>query len=179
MKEDLREEIELPENTQIQIDHFIKISGPQGEVEKKLVHPKIKITQENNLIIIESKKATKKEKKILKSFNAHIKNMIQGVHEKHLYRLKVCSGHFPINVSISNNQLTIKNLFGESVPRKLDIKPGAEVKIDGDEIIVTSPSKEIAGQVAADIEHLTKIKNRDMRIFQDGCYIVHKSGKDL
>ncbi len=179
MKEDLRKELELPENNTVKIDHLIKITGPQGEVEKKLVHPKIKISSENNKIILQSKKATKKEKKILNSFFAHLKNMVQGVNEKHTYKLKICSGHFPMNVSLSGHQLIIKNFFGESVPRKLTIKPGAEVKVEGNEIIITSTSKETAGQVAADIEHLTKIKNRDLRIFQDGCYIIHKAGKDL
>jgi len=179
MKEKIRKEIELPDQTTIEINETIKLTGPQGTVEKKLFHPKIKIYQQENKVIIEAEKATKKEKKILHSFFSHLKNMIKGVNELHVYKLKICSGHFPMNVSVSNNQLIIKNFFGESVPRKLTIKPGAQVKVEGSEIIVTSASKEIAGQVAADIEQLTRIKNRDRRIFQDGCYIINKDGKEI
>lgn len=179
MKEDLRKELELPADTSIKIDDTIKITGPQGEVEKKLAHSKIKILSKNNKIILESKKATKEEKKVLNSFFAHLKNMLKGVAEKHTYKLKICSGHFPMSVSVSNNQLIVKNFLGESVPRKLTIKPNAEVKVEGNEIIVTSTSKETAGQIAADIEQLTKIKNRDLRIFQDGIWIINKNGKEV
>lgn len=179
MREDLRKEIELPENIRFRTNQTIKITGPQGEVGKKLVYPKIKIFQEGDKIILESKKASKREKKILNSFYAHLENMLKGVTEKHTYKLKICSGHFPMNVSVSNNQVLIKNFLGESVPRKLTIKPKAEVKIQGNEIIVTSTSKQVAGQVAADIEQLTKIKGRDLRIFQDGCWITYKNGKEL
>jgi len=179
MREDIRKEIEIPENINVKIDHTIKITGPQGEVEKKLAHPKIKISSENNKIILESKNATKKEKKITNSFCAHLNNMLKGVVEKHIYRLKICSGHFPMNVSVQNNQLIIKNFLGESVSRKLTIKSNAEVKVEGSEVIITSTSKEIAGQVAADIEILTKIKGRDLRIFQDGIWITHKNEKEM
>ncbi len=180
MREDLRKEIELPEQTTFtKTDRMIKITGPQGEVEKKLAHQRIKITSENNKIILESKKASKTEKKSLNAFQAHLKNMINGVNEKHVYKLKICSGHFPMNVSISDNQLLVKNFLGESVPRKLIIKPGAEVKVEGDEIIIKSSSKETAGQIAADIEQLTKVKNKDLRIFQDGIWITSKDGREM
>ena len=179
MNEEITKEIELPEKTTAQIGATIKIIGPQGEAEKILVHPKIKINQKNNKIIINCKKSTKNEKKIIHSFAAHIKNMVQGVNEKHVYKLKICSGHFPMTVTVAGKELIIKNFLGENTPRKLDLNPEAEVKVDGNEIIITSTSKEVAGQVAGSIEQLTKVKKRDNRIFQDGCYVIHKSGKEI
>lgn len=179
MKDDMLKEIEIPEKVTIKIGSTIKISGPQGEVEKKLFHPKVKISLEKNRIILKVSKGTKREKKVINSFRVHLKNMIQGVVKKHLYKLKICSGHFPMSVSVAHNQFIIKNFLGESVPRKVNIKPGAEVKIEGTEITVISANKETAGQVAADIEQLTKIKKRDPRNFQDGCYITQKAGKDM
>lgn len=171
--------MEIPEKVAVKADKLIKISGPQGETEKRLVHPGIKIFVENGKILLESKKATQKEKRVLNAFAAHLKNMLKGVKEKHVYKLKVCSGHFPMNVSVTNNQLVIKNFLGESVPRKVNIRPNVVVKVEGVEIIISSPSKESAGQMAADIEEITKVKNRDVRIFQDGCHITHKAGKDM
>lgn len=179
MKEDIIKEIEIPEKVSITIGQTIKVTGPQGEVEKKLIHPKIKIEEKEGKIILKSIKAGKNERKIMYSFEAHLKNMIAGVNEKYTYKIKICSGHFPMNVSLSNNQLIIKNFIGENTPRKLNIKSGAEVKLEGNEILISSVSKEIAGQVAADIEQLTKIKKKDIRIFQDGCYITEKAGKKL
>lgn len=180
MKEDLIREIELPEKTTVQIEGpLIKIIGPQGEVEKKLTHPRVKINTEKNKLKLVAKKATKTEKKIINSFVAHLTNMIKGVNEKYTYKLKICSGHFPMNVTVNNNQLIIKNFLGESIPRTLKVNPNVEVKIEGNEIIVTSTSKENAGQFAAKIEQLTKVKNKDIRIFQDGCHLINKNGKEL
>jgi large subunit ribosomal protein L6 len=84
-----------------------------------------------------------------------------------------------MNVNVINNNLVVKNFFGEKVPRVLQLKNGAEVKVEGDLIHVTSSNKEIAGQVSADIEQLTRRPGYDTRIFQDGIYIVNKDGKEL
>ena len=91
----------------------------------------------------------------------------------------ICSGHFPMNVNVANNKLTVKNLLGEKVPRVLQLKEGADVKVEGDIIYVTSINKEIAGQVSADIEQLTRRPGYDGRVFQDGIYLINRDGKEL
>ena len=82
-------------------------------------------------------------------------------------------------MTINNSELIVKNFLGEKVPRTLKLKPGAEVKVEGDLIVVESPSKEIAGQVSADIEQLTRRTGYDSRIFQDGIWIVSKGDKEV
>ena len=114
---------------------------------------------------------------MLKTYRAHVKNLIKGVNEKFVYKLKICSSHFPMNVSISNNQFIVKNFLGEKSPRMMNIKDDVEVKINGDIIEVSSCNKEKAGNVASDIELLTKKVGKDVRVFQDGIYIVDKGGK--
>jgi large subunit ribosomal protein L6 len=84
-----------------------------------------------------------------------------------------------MNVSVSGDTFAIKNFLGEKVPRTLKIKEGVTVKVEGTDVTVESTDIEKAGQVAADIEQLTRITNRDIRIFQDGIYIVEKSRKPL
>lgn len=157
---------------------FLSIKGKNGESGKKLLSKNIKIKIENNKIFLEAKKTTKREKKVIASFEAHIKNLIHGISTGFKYTLKICSGHFPMSVSTNNNEFIIKNFLGEKIPRKLIIKEGADVKVEGDQIIVESNNKELVGQVSADIENLTKRPGYDGRIFQDGCYITSKGKRD-
>lgn len=179
MKDKIKKDIPVPEKVAAQLDGtLLKIKGPKGEVERNFAHPKIRISvseKDRGKIALFSEKATKKEKMIINSFAAHIKNAIKGVQEGHFYKLKICSGHFPMTVSVSGNELTIKNFFGETVPRKMSFPKGVEVKVTGNEIAVTSPDIELAGQTAGKIERLCRITGRDIRVFQDGCYIVQKS----
>jgi len=179
-KTSLISEIELPQDVSASYDnHYLTVSGPKGENKRQLKNAQIKLSVEKNKIVLESAKATKENKKMLGSLVAHIKNMIMGGLQNHTYILKICSGHFPMTVSVTDNKLHVKNFLGEKVPRVLELKKGATVKIDSSLINVTSPSKEIAGQVAADIEQLTRRPGYDSRIFQDGIYIISKDGKEL
>ena len=180
MKEDLSKTIELKEGMTVLLeDNLLKIKGAKGETQRVFRHPKISLVVEGNKITLSCKKATKREKALIGSYNSHINNMRQGAEEGFIYKLKICSGHFPMNVSVKGDDLVIQNFFGESVPRKVGVLKGAEININGQDIIVESVDKEIAGQMAARIENLCRITNRDIRIFQDGCYITHKAGKAL
>ncbi len=178
MKEDIEEIIEIPEKVEVKLDDGIfEISGEKGSVKKKMSNPKINIKVKEKKIIFSVKKATKREKKIMQSFKAHVINMIRGVKEGYAYKLKICSSHFPMNVSVENKDFVIKNFIGEKTPRRIKLKGGVNVKVDGTEIVVGSPDKELAGQTAADIENLTKRPGFDTRIFQDGIFIIDKAGK--
>lgn len=178
MKQDIREEIELPEKVTAQWqNHFLTLKGPKGEVKRRFLHPRVKLSVEGSKIILFSASATRKEKTIIGSFAAHIKNTIEGVQAPHVYKLAICSGHFPMSISVSGNELLIKNFLGESVPRKVAIPEGAQVKVEGKEIIVSSPDKEIAGQTAARFESICRETKKDVRIFMDGLWIIKKSGR--
>lgn len=180
IKEKLNKEIEIPKGITLSFENNIMTAkGPKGEVKKKLLHPMIDIIIKENKLTITTKKNSKREKKILFTFNAHIKNMIKGASEGFNYKLKICSGHFPMNVTVSKTEVIVKNFLGGKVPKVLKIKEGATVKMNGTEITVDSLNKEIAGQVAADIEKICRITNKDRRIFQDGIYIVNKAGKEI
>lgn len=172
--------IEIPGGVDAKLDDgVLTLKSAKNEASKKLTSEKIKLVLEGNKLKLTAKKSSKKEKKLIGSFKAHIKNLIDGIREPHAYKLKICSGHFPMNVSVAGNELIVKNFLGEKIPRKLKLKKGASVKVEGSEIAVESANKELAGQVAADIEQLTKRPNYDPRIFQDGIYIIIKDGKEV
>ncbi len=180
MKKDLREEIPIPEGIEVgMVGTKLQIKGKAGQVERNYSCPGITITKQKDLLVIASAKATKRENKIVRTLKAHIKNLIAGSQEPYVYTLKVCSGHFPITVTSKDKRLEIKNLFGEKTPRAIKLKAGAEVSVEGDQITVTSPDKELSAQVAADIENLSMRSGFDSRVFQDGIYITKKGGKAL
>jgi len=180
MKNNLKVEIATGEKVRAEVvGTILKVKGPKGEVERNFAYPKIKVEVADGKIIVSSVKATKNEKKIVGAFEAHIQNMVNGVTELYVYKLKICSGHFPMSVSVSGREFIIKNFLGETVPRTVKFSPSVEVKVNGTEIAVTGSDIELVGQTAAKIENLCRITNRDRRIFQDGCYITMKAGKAI
>ena len=180
MKKEFFQEIEIPEGVEIKIENgTINVKGPEGENKRIFDLRKIALEKKENKIIMGSKKATKKEKKMINTMTAHIKNMIKGTKEKFEYKLKIVFSHFPITVEVQGDKAIIKNFLGEKVPREVKVPKDAEIKVDKDIITVTSINKEIAGQAAANLESATKIKMRDRRIFQDGIYITNKAGREI
>ncbi|MBR9677645.1 50S ribosomal protein L6 [Candidatus Woesearchaeota archaeon] len=172
--------VQLPQGVSASYqDGILTVTGPAGSNKKKLFIPSLNIKVEGDTIVIKPLKNTKNEKKLLFTFRAHVKNLVLGVENAFVYKLKICSGHFPMSVSINGNEFTIKNFIGEKVPRTVKILEDAKVVINGDLIIVESTNKESAGQMAARIEKMTRRPGFDTRIFQDGIYIVEKAGKVL
>lgn len=168
--------MELPEGVNATLDgNILTIKGKKGENVRELLYPGLKIEIEGNKVVMSFMKATKREKKVISTYEAHVNNMVKGVQEPFVYKMKICSGHFPMNVSVSGKKIIVKNFLGEKNPREANLIEGADVKINGTEIVITSCSKEDAGQTAARIEKLCNIKKKDNRIFQDGIYIVEKA----
>lgn len=180
MKQKIQTRIAIPDGVTLTIKgSTVTAKGSQGELTRTFPSPKIKITVDDGELVITCDVGTQREKVTVFTAESHLANMMKGVSEGFEYKLKVCSGHFPMNVAVDKGYLTVKNLLGEVNPRKVKIKDGATVKIEGDIITVTAVDKEIAGQCAADIEKLCKRTNFDNRIFQDGIYIISKAGKSM
>ncbi len=180
MHKEIYQKIEIPEGVEAEIDGTIlKVKGPEGEIERDFNIPHLDFKKEKNQIFIGHKRATKKEKKLINTIFAHIKNMIKGVQKKFEYELKICYSHFPITVELKDREILIKNFLGEKEARKMKIPHGVDVEISKETVKVISADKELAGQIAANFEKLTKIRKKDIRVFQDGLYIVNKAGKEI
>ena len=173
--EELKKEVGIPEDLNVKIDgKKVIVKGPKGENSRIFLYPKLELSQEGNKIILLAKNATKREKTMIGTYSAHIKNLLVGVKDGFDYKLKVCSGHFPMTVAVEKNKVMINNFMGEKIPRKAKISQGVDVKIEGDIIIVSGYDKEKVGQSAANIELATRRTGFDKRVFQDGCYIIER-----
>jgi len=168
-------EIEIPDGVNISInDGNVSVEGPKGKIERRLYHPKIDIIKEGNKIIIRAELPRKKEKALVGTFAGHIKNMIRGVTEGFVYRMKIVYSHFPIKASVKGNEFIIENFLGEKSPRKAKLFGNVKVMVKGSDVIIEGINREEVGQTAANIEMATRVRDRDIRVFQDGIYIVSK-----
>jgi len=180
MKKKIYQEIEIPKNVEIKTEEdLLTVKGPEGENSRKFKTGKLTFEKKENKIIIGYDKSTKKEKKIINTFAAHIKNMISGVQKKFEYKLKICFNHFPFTAEKKENKIIIKNFLGEKIPREFKIPTNVDIIIQKQDITIISLNKELAGQVASNFEIATKVRNRDRRVFQDGIFITNKTGREI
>ncbi|MCX6750031.1 MAG: 50S ribosomal protein L6 [Candidatus Pacearchaeota archaeon] len=180
MRKLFSQEIEIPEGIEVKKEgKLVVVKGPQGEISKEFNFGKLKYENKEGKISISYPSSTRKEKRMINTISAHLRNMIKGAKDKFEYKLKICASHFPINVEIKGNEVSIKNFLGEKTPRKCRMPEGVEIQINKEIITIKSPNKELAGQAAATFETTTKVRNRDRRVFQDGIYIINKAGEDI
>jgi large subunit ribosomal protein L6 len=180
MRKNFSQEIIIPEGVNVKKEgKTVHVKGNEGEASKEFNFGKIKFDNKDGKILLSYSDSTRKEKRMINTITAHLKNLINGVQNKFEYKLKVCSSHFPINVEIKGHNVLIKNFLGEKTPRKCEMPKGAEIEINKDIITVRSSNREIAGQASANFEATTKVRNRDRRVFQDGIFITSKPGREM
>jgi large subunit ribosomal protein L6 len=175
MKLGTKEEFEAPEGVELKLTgKTIEVSGPKGRLAKTFDIPNVSLKVEGRKISIESKSTRRKEKAAVSTIKAHVHNMCKGVTEGFIYKLRVVYSHFPITVKVEGKRVLIHNFLGERSPRVAKIVGDTKVEVRGEEIIVSGASKDDAGQTALNIEQATAVKYRDLRTFQDGCYITER-----
>jgi len=168
-------EIEIPEGVKVSVENgIVTVEGPKGKLERKLYHPKVEIIKEENKVVVKAELPRRKEKALVGTFAGHISNMIKGVTEGFVYKMKIVYSHFPIKASVKGNEFIIENFLGEKSPRKAKLFGNVKVTIKGSDVIIEGIDREEVGQTAANIEAATKVKDKDVRVFQDGIYIVSK-----
>jgi len=180
MRKEIFQKIEIPEGVEVDVNgSMIIVKGKEGENKRNFDLAGLTFEKQGNTILIGHKKSTKKEKKMINTITAHIRNMIKGVQKKFEYKLKVVFSHFPITVEMKGREVLIKNFLGEKTPRKTKVPEGVEVNIDKDIITIDSTDRELAGKAAANFEIATRIRMRDRRVFQDGIFITSKAGREI
>lgn len=180
MRKNIIEEIILPSDISCSVvGNDVICTKGSDKIQYIISEPRVSVKAEGNKITLNCKKGSKIQLKVIKSFAAHIRNLIRGLNEEFVYLLEACNVHFPMTLKLDKDLLIINNFLGEKQPRTAKILPGVKAEIKGTKITITSRNRESAGQTVANIEKATKIKNRDRRIFQDGIFLVEKPGRKL
>jgi len=178
-KDKLYEEISIPSEitTSVEDDVLIMKKGDK-EVKRKLT-ALIEVKVEGDKVIIRADRVRKIERRLFGTYKAHVRNMIKGLTEGFVFKLQIANVHFPMNVSFdkANNSIVVKNFLGEKTDRVIKMPEGVDIKVDKENIEVSAHDIELAGDAATKIEKGTKVRNKDRRIFQDGCFLVQKPGR--
>ncbi len=176
-------EVELLDGVDVDVrGRTISVKGEKGEMSRKFSEDFIHLDKEDGKIKVWAKSKRfpqRKQMAIMGSIAGHIKNMMKGVTDGFTYKMKVVYSHFPMKVEVKGDNVVVDNFLGEKFPRKSPILEGVEVKIKGQDVEVTGIDKEKVGQTAANLEQATRVKNLDIRIFQDGIYMIEKAGKPV
>jgi large subunit ribosomal protein L6 len=170
-----RETIALADDVSASVDDLVlTISGPNGTVDKQLWYPDITVEAADDVVTVTATSTRRKTMATVGTFTSHIENMLHGVTEGWRYEMEIYYAHFPMQVSVEGDTVVIGNFLGERADRRTTIHGDTTVTVDGDRVILEGPSKEDVGQTAGDIEQLTRVTNKDTRVFMDGVYILEK-----
>ncbi len=170
--------IAIPGGVTVNMDgNVMTVKGPKGELSRNFAHPGIDVAVTGDAVSVSCEYPRIKDKAMVGTYAAHVRNMVRGVTEGYTYTLKIVFSHFPMKVAVKGNRVEINNYMGGHAPRFADILEGCTVKINGQDVTVSGIDIEAVGQTAANLEKATSRLGFDKRTFQDGIYIVHKSHK--
>jgi large subunit ribosomal protein L6 len=168
--------VKIPEGVTVRIEgNLVKVTGPKGMLMREMYYPKVSLSVGGGEFTISTESERKKILAICGTFAAHVQNMCLGVTKGYQYRMRVVYSHFPIQLKLAGDRIEIGNFLGEKRSRWARIEKDVKVALGSDEVTVTGIDKESVGKTAANIEHATRIRERDPRVFQDGVYTIERA----
>ena len=174
-----KEELDIPKNVEVSLEggHQIRVKGPNGDITKDFSHIRgIKVSIQDNKIIFSTNFPKSGTLALIKTILSIVNNLISGVQTNYKYVSKICYSHFPCSVRVDEKEkmIYVENFLGERAPRKAKYPDNVKVEVDGDDVIISGPDKELLGQTAANIKRACRIRKKDPRVFQDGVYLYKK-----
>merc|ERR1712232_1115714 len=70
--------------------------------------------------------ANRKQLASVRTIMSHNENLFVGVTQGYSYKMRFVYSHFPINVTLSGNNVEIRNFLGEKRVRKVALLPGVK-----------------------------------------------------
>lgn len=170
-------------------NNVLTVTGPKGTLTQE-VHPKVMVTIADNegnkeVIVDVAKHEDKREKALWGLFRSLVQNMVDGVTTGYTKQLDVVGVGF--KAEVRGTTLVLNLGFSHQID--FEIAPGVEAKVEKDPakvtilqyqttITLTGISKQLVGQVAANIRELKKpepYKGKGIKYSDET--IVRKAGK--
>ncbi len=169
--------IEIPENVNVELkDRILQVKGPKGELEKTL--PKeISVIKEGNILKVARSLDTKRARELHGLFRSLIYNVVRGVSEGFLKKLKMVGVGY--RAQLQDNKLVLS--VGFSHPVEIEAVPGIEFEVEKNTLITVSGiDKELVGRIAAEIREVRKPEPyKGKGIMYEDEKIRRKAGKAL
>jgi len=179
MVKEIIEEISLPEGANIAAKKDeVEITLNGKTIKKKFNSGRIELEVKNGKLIIKVKEHKRRGLALMNTVKKIIKNIEIGLTKGYEYKLSVVYTHFPMTVKVQNKVLEIGNFTGEKTIRRAKILGDTKVTVKGKEVVVEGVNKEDVSLTASNIENISKVRGKDIRVFQDGIYITKKGEKD-
>lgn len=154
-------------------DGVLTVKGPKGTLTRSLVK-QVKVTVENNEIVVAPAKADGSADALWGTFAAHANNMIKGVTEGFSKVLEIEGVGYRAEMKGTNLALNM----GFSHPVEMPVPEGLTVTVEKNVITIAGSDKEAIGQFAADVRQVRKpepYKGKGIRY--QGEHIIRKQGK--
>lgn len=167
--------IDLPKNVRVTLEDFIcKIEGPLGKLEHKIPRG-IKVVHQNSQLVVNRASDQKLHRSLHGLTRTLIANMVVGVTTGFSKGLEIEGIGYRAKVEGKVLSLTV----GYSHPVNFPIPEGINIEVkDQNKLVVKGISKELVGQVAAEIRKVKKpepYKGKGIRY--EGEHIRRKVGK--
>lgn len=139
--------IKIPEGVEVKIEgNFVRVKGPQGELERE-IRPEVEAKIEEGEIIVSEKRKTKKSRAFWGTTRAVIANMVQGVSSAYNIEMQIKGVGY--RAELQGEKLILR--VGFSHPVEVEAPEGVTFKVEKDIITVSGIKKELVGRVAADL----------------------------
>jgi len=167
--------IDVPEGVDVKLEgRVISVKGEKGALTEDFSKASVTVELEDKKVVVKANWPRKKEAALVGTIASHVQNMIKGVTKGYTYKLKIAFAHFPISVKVKGNMVSIENFTGERSPRVIKILGDVKVSTKEDDVLVQGINLEDVSQTAANIEHATKVRRKDPRVFLDGIFVYEK-----
>jgi large subunit ribosomal protein L6 len=169
--------IQIPDGVVINIDarKVVTVRGAKATLTRDFSYAGVSLETDGKVVKVWAQWPRKKEASLLGTIESHIRNMITGVTKGYTYKMKIVFSHFPITVKVQDRSVMVENFTGERRARKAKILGDVKVKLEPDDIIIQGSNLEDVSQTAANIEMMTRVTNKDPRVFLDGIYVFERN----
>ncbi len=168
--------IQIPDGVVVSVDgRKVTVRGGKATLTRDFSFAGVSIETDGKAIKVWAQWPRKKESSLVGTLESHIQNMITGATKGFTYKMKIVFSHFPITVKVQDRSVLVENFTGERRPRKAKILGDVRVKLETDDIIIQGANLEDVSQTAANIEMMTRVTNKDPRVFLDGIYVYERN----